>query len=168
MKKASIILIVVSLLGTGIYWASPFFTLFQMKNAAAQRDADALSDFIEFESLRQNIKDQINASMGKEMLKQQDNPFAALGVAFGSMIVQNVVENFITPSAIILMEGSKPTLDIEASIQPTDLEVFENVSFRYKSLNKFEVTIKESDIKFIMKRYNFFSWKVVGITIPLD
>lgn len=172
MKKTSIILIVVSLFGTGIYWGSPFFTLYQMKNAAVARDAEALSDFIDFESLRQNIKEQLNASIAKEMLKQQqdNNPFASLGVAFGSMLINNVVENYITPSAIILMlEGSKPTLTSEeVSIQPTNSEILENVSFHYKSLNKFIVTIKESDINFIMKRNNLFSWKVVGIIIPLD
>jgi hypothetical protein len=49
--------------------ASPYITVYQMKSAAERHDGEALSEHIEFPSVRQSLKDQMNAMLMKEMAK---------------------------------------------------------------------------------------------------
>ena len=70
--------------------ATPYITVYQIKSAAENYDGEALSEYIDFPSVRQSLKDQINVIFAKEMVQDKDikdNPFAALGIAFGAMIV---------------------------------------------------------------------------------
>ena len=161
------------LIVVGYIFAGPYLTVYQMKKAAENHDGGELAEYIDFSSLRQNLKDQLNAIIGKEMIEgAQDNPFSAIGAALGGVMVEKMVDAFVTPSAITkLMEGKKPNGKLSASNAP-DLDSasspFGDVSMSYKSLNKFSITTQNNDeIKFILRRRGI-GWKLTEINLPLS
>lgn len=59
-KNALIWVIALAAVLTASYWYwSPHVTLYEMTNAARERDADALNDHIDYARFRESIKDQL-------------------------------------------------------------------------------------------------------------
>lgn len=170
MKKNHIIILVIALIIlTGLYWLSPFLTIHGIRSATINTDEEKLSEYIEFEILRENLKGQLMASMAKEM-SEDDNPFAALGIALGGTIVDGVINNIVTPSGLIaLMKGQNPydKEDYSQSIASTS-EILKNISFRYKSKDRFIISTPESNVDFILSRRGFFKWKLTAIKMNLS
>ena len=146
MKKIRVGVAVVVILVLAYIFAAPYITIYQMKNAAENHDGEALSEHVDFPVLRQNLKDQMNAMLGKEMAKQAvgGNPFAALGAAFGGMMVEKMVDAYVTPAAITeLMKGEKPDskrIGIK-SMEQASSKLLSNASMSYESFSKFSITI---------------------------
>lgn len=158
--------------------AGPYIVVQQIRFAAEERDGEALSEHVEFPSVRQSIKDQVNAEFAKQMAEDpsmQDNPFAALGAAFAGVMVDKMVDAYITPAGITrLMAGEKPT---QRSVprggeQPgqTERRPLADATMAYESLHKFVVKVKSEEGgegKFILRRQGLVGWKLTEIIIPL-
>ena len=169
MKRSSVGIIVT--LVTGYIFAAPYITVYQMKIAVENHDGEALSEHIDFPSLRQHLKDQLNVQLATEM---EDNPFTAIAVTFGGMLGGKVIDTYVTPAGIMeLMKGESPdTENTGSSIQKdTPLEPLTNVSMSYASFNKFSVTVKKTesgeDVKFNLRRKGI-RWKLTEILLPLE
>lgn len=157
--------------------AAPYITVHQMKSAAEARDGEALSEHIEFPSVRQSLKDQMNAMFAKKLTKDEEmknNPFAALGAMFAGVIVDKMVDAYVTPAGITqLMAGEKPqrgTGQSESGTRTSDRKPLSDASMRYVSLDKFVVKVKGEDnreTKFVLRRRGI-SWKLTDIIIPLE
>lgn len=152
---------------------APYFTVHQIKAAAKNREGEALCEHIDFPSVRQSLKEQMNSMFIKEMSndKMKDNPFAALGVAFAGVMVDKMVEAYVTPAGITqLMVGEKP--QTEGGVEPrssTAKEPLSDATMSYESLNKFVVTVKGNtgeEGKFVLRRRGL-SWKLTEIVMPL-
>lgn len=171
MKK---ILIVVVILALGWFIASPYVVANQMKSAAEDRDGESLSEHIEFPTLRQNFKDQLNVAMAKEMANQaEENPFTALGAAFGSMMVDGMVDAYVTPAGITqMMKGESPKEPGEVATLggESNSNAFEDAELSYEAWDKFTISApnEEGEIsKFVLRRRGI-SWKLTNIIIPID
>jgi hypothetical protein len=173
MSKGKVIIGVVVFLAAAYVAAAPYITVYQMKTAAENRDGEALSEHIDFPSLRQSLKDQINAMFMKEMAKEaKDNPFAALGAAFGGAMIDKTVDAYMTPAGIIeLMQDEKPDPESggEGSSGSSSREPFSNASMSYESLSKFVITVKDDgeEVKFVLRRRGI-GWKLTEIILPLE
>lgn len=155
---------------------SPYITVYQIKSAAERKDGEALSEYVDFVSLRQNFKDQMNAMFMRKMDSQEmkDNPFAMLGVAFVGMMVDRAVETYVTPAGITqLMAGRTPNLDQKGDSEQNLSEVtttpFSDADLSYESFSKFAVTVQRDtdEFKFILRRRGI-GWKITEIILPLD
>jgi hypothetical protein len=157
--------------------AAPYITVQQMKSAAENHDGEALSEYIEFPSVRQSLKDQMNAMFAKKMAedeKMKDNPFAALGAVFAGMMVDKLVDSYVTPAAITqLMAGEKPQPTAgqsEETPNSSSRKPLADASMSYESLDKFVVRVKGNDGgegKFVLRRRGL-SWKLTEIIAPLE
>ena len=173
MGKGKIIAVIGGLFAIYLV-AAPYITVHHIKSAAESHDGEALSEYIEFPSVRQSLKDQMNAMFMKEMAKDgmSDNPFAALGAAFAGVMVDKMVEAYVTPAGITqLMAGAKPNSaqggesDGDSGHKPLS-----DASMSYESLNKFVVKTKGGtgeEGKFVLRRRGI-GWKLTEIIIPLD
>lgn len=168
------VLAVVGVLFAAYVVATPYITVHQMKSAAERRDGDALSEHIEFPSVRQSLKGQMNAMFMKELAKDdiKDNPFAALGAAFAGVMVDKMVEAYITPAGITqLMTGEKPApKESGKSGGSASRKPLSDATMSYESLDKFVVTVKsntDEEGKFVLRRRGI-GWKLTEILIPLD
>lgn len=161
--------------------ASPYITVYQMQKAAEQHDAPALSAYIDFPRVRQSMKDQLNGEVADKLGGDvQDNPFAALGSALAGVVVDKMVDVYVTPSAIEhLMAGEKPksAQGDEGQPVPTNTDThpkekrkpWADASMSYESLNRFAVNVKVeggASSKFVLHREGL-GWKLAEITLPL-
>ena len=158
-------------------YASPYLVLNNIKNAAEQGDADKLSGYIDFPSVKQSMKDQVKAVMVKELAssKEQDG-FEALGTMLGAAMVDPLIDGLVTPDGVALMlQGQKLDFDLNNDT-PEDKPKSKNEDIDYKaaylSFNRFKVQIIDADdpnesIDVIMHR-DWLSWKVTRINFSLD
>lgn len=171
----ALIAVIVVLVG-GYYYASPYLALNTIKKAAQAGDSDTVSKYIDYPSVRQSFKDQMNAMMAKELMNQDTDGFAALGAMLASTMVDKMVDGFVTPEGMTLMLKGKNLKDAEQDYQDTQTaETQEQPKPEYEagytSLNDFEVVIKDQDqskeVKVLMVR-DGLSWKIHKIAVPMD
>ena len=95
--------------------AAPYITVHQIRNAAKRQDGEALSEHIDFPSVRQSFKDQANAAFAKEVLKDKKlrgSPYADIGMAIAGVMVEKLVDAYVTPAGMtLLMSGDFPDLE---------------------------------------------------------
>ncbi|MDI9692372.1 DUF2939 domain-containing protein [Acinetobacter baumannii] len=171
----AIIAAVIVLVG-GYYYASPYLALNSIKSAAQAGDSEKISKYIDYPSVRQSFKDQMNAYMFKEMASKEANGWEALGAMMASTMVDKMIDAFITPEGMTLMLQGK---DLKSTSNSSDehqvSEAKEKTKpeyiSRYTSMNDFEVVVKDQDkdkeVKVMMVR-DGLSWKINKIVVPLE
>ena len=94
--------------------ATPYITIYQMARAFENKDGEAFSEYVDFPSLRQSLKNQMDIIAGKEMAKQENknDPFAVIGITWGSIVIKRVIDVYVTPAGITeLMEEGEITTE---------------------------------------------------------
>ena len=147
----------------------PYLTVAAIKTGIIEKDSEILSDNIDFGDLRQNMKDQLNAIMVESMTDGlEDNPFGVLTVGFGGLMVDRMVDIFVTPAQLArMMAGESATLNEEGDdgdIMKEDL--FKDARYEYDSIDKFSIWVPNDDgdeIRFVIRRKGI-KWKLVNIS----
>ncbi|SCW38633.1 Protein of unknown function [Pseudomonas peli] len=162
----------------GYVIAAPYITVYQIRQAAKASDADALEQHIDFPSVRESLKAQMNAHvMESAKTELADNPFAAFGVAFASALVDRMVTAFVTPAGLAeMMKGKKPAMagsagEEKGSASDThEREPFEGADMGYQGPNRFVVTVTNAKggdpARFILKRSGI-SWQLSDVKLPM-
>ncbi len=118
--------------------ASPYSSLWSMKSAAENKDAETFSSYIDFPKLRENLKAELNAKMLENVAKDdglKDNPFSGLALAAAPMMINNMVDAFVSPQGIEkLFKNATLTeqdLDIKNpadSLKPNNYQKLNNIN----------------------------------------
>lgn len=157
-------------------YASPYLVLNSIKNAAEQGDADKLSGYIDFPSVKQSMKDQVKAAMVEELAaSDEQDGFEALGTMLAAAMIDPIIDGVVTPDGVALMlQGQKLDFDLRGNT-PEDKPKAKNEDIDYKagylSFNRFKVEIIDADdedesLDVIMHR-DGLSWKVTRIAFSL-
>ncbi len=153
--------------------AGPYITVHQIRIGVEKQDLEKLSENIDFPLLRQNLKEQLNALMMKEIVAElEDNPFSALALGLAPKLADGMVESFITPAGLAnLMEGNKPTQgDVSKPLNEPNAsrrQLFENARYAFDSTSKFSVSVIDGngeEVRFVLNR-NGLHWKLSNIVI---
>ncbi|MGP9493581.1 DUF2939 domain-containing protein [Psychrobacter sp. AOP7-B1-24] len=158
-------------------YASPYIALYNIKNAAEQKDADKLSGYIDFPSVKQSIKNQVKAAMVEDIAaSDEQDGFEALGTMLAAAMIDPIVDGVVTPDGVALMlQGQELDFDLdkkktkdEPKIRDTDIDY----QAGYLSFDRFKVQIIDPDdadksLDVIMHR-DGLSWKVTRIAFSLD
>lgn len=170
----SIVALVIAIVG--YLYASPYLVLNSIKTAAQNGESEKVSQYIDYPSVRQSFKDQMNAMMMKEVQKQENNGFAALGAMLASAMVDKMIDAVVTPEGMTLMLQGK---DLKQSVSGNESESAESkqeehqpdYETSYTSFNDFQVVIKDpnksKEVKVLMVR-DGLSWKINKIVVPMD
>lgn len=157
-------------------YASPYIAINSIKNAAQAGDSGKLSKYIDYPSVRQSFKDQMNAMMVKEMANQENNEWAALGAMLASTMVDKMIDGIVTPEGMALMLQGKNLKDgLPQSTHTSQSETKEvfgaDYTRRYTGFNNFEIMIKDKEraqsVKIHMVR-DGLRWKISKIAMPLE
>lgn len=177
-KKVKLSLIGLIVLGITIsFYFTPHIAVYNMKKAAENKDAKALSDYVDYQSLRESLKANFHASMSNEVVNSNDvNPFAAFGAVLTSTLINRMVDAFVTPESLaMMMKGDKPNLNKDSITRKEKLssdDSNKDISKLYEGLNNFVVKVKEKEsseepVEFIFKRHGLISWKLSELRLPL-
>lgn len=153
-------------------FGSPYWELHRMRSAIESRDADAVSEHVDFPALRESIKGQMMAMIGNEMAKEEasNNPFASLGQAMAVAMLNPMIEAAVSPAGVIaMMESGKTGLPKRGNAASSGPRLSEKVDYSvsYRSWDKIAVSKKGNDAgSFIFKRYGIWNWKLSAIELP--
>ena len=187
MKKQRMIVLVLAVAvigGLGVYsYVSPDIWLLEVKKAAEEGDKERLRDLIDFDSVKTGLKEDIKTQLAVSMVAEiKESPFAALGVAMVSMIVDPMVDMIVSPSGMTaLIEGqvqvpTKPKAVPPASSSPENKTVRDGQIIKrgYDNFSRYRIRIQalnlqsKESIVLTLKRDGLFNWKLIRISLPSE
>ena len=114
-------LAVVALVATS--YASPYWTLREMRNAIAEKDADAFSSHVDFPALRESVRAQVMIAMQARLgtPEMKSNALAGLGMLLGMALINQVIDTIVTPAGVmtLMAEGTAKPLDLIPGRSPS-------------------------------------------------
>lgn len=111
LKPLLIVVLAVAIIAAiGYAYASPYVALGRLKSAIDARDAQAISEYVDFPSLRISLKQQVTDELMRRIdAVKKSNPFAVIGALIGSALIGPLVDAYATPEGVAaLMSGLPP------------------------------------------------------------
>ncbi|WP_175955465.1 DUF2939 domain-containing protein [Burkholderia sp. BCC0405] len=111
LKPLLIVVLAVAIIAAiGYGYASPYVALGRLKSAIDARDAQAISEYVDFPSLRISLKQQVTEELMRRIdAVKKNNPFAVIGALIGSALIGPLVDAYATPEGVAaLMSGWPP------------------------------------------------------------
>ncbi|HMK36712.1 MAG TPA: DUF2939 domain-containing protein [Desulfomonilaceae bacterium] len=179
------IIVLLSAVAAGLY-SLPYVTLYQIKSAIEQNDAAKLAEYIDFTSVRQNLKDQLKTFLATRMdvIQKGAQILELLGSDVMSRLadtmVDKIVDSIVTPAGLDELmrgkiifgqlsrgekkQGTGQTAD--AGAPPP------KIALKYESSTKFVAEIEDRNdaakkVRLILTRKGL-DWKLTAIKLPLD
>jgi Protein of unknown function (DUF2939) len=104
-------------------YASPYWTLRQMRNAILEKDADAFSSRVDFPALRESVRAQVMIAMQARLgtPDMKGNALAGFGMLLGMALVNQVIDTMVTPAGVmtLMAEGTSRPLDLVPGRAPS-------------------------------------------------
>lgn len=168
-KWAGLAVVIIIVLGIVWYFASPWYTLKEMRSAAEANDAAALSSYIDYPSLREDLKSDFMAQMMSEAAKDESG-FGALGVAIGSALIGPAIDGMVSPAGVRAMMMSKQNKDSarSANTPAAPVTVQSDPVIDRRSFSEFVVRSKsDPDGGMVFIRHGL-GWKLSGVDLPQE
>ena len=152
-------------------FASPWWSLHRLRDAVARHDADAVSAQVDFPALRASVKDQLQASIGRDVASADGgNPFAEIGRKFAMAVANPLIDAAVSPEGVAAMvEHGKisiakpaPASDAPGTEPPQEKPRY---AVHYRGWDRFAVTARDGG-SFIFRRAGLWSWKLAGVDFP--
>ncbi len=151
---------------------SPYVALHGMKTAVQEKDADALSDYVDFPALRENVKGQLLAHMSNEMdsPEMKSNPFANMGKALGMAMVGTMVDKLVSPAGVVALLRGNDARATGKTIDEYDhtTEKAPDYTLNYKGWSRVTVRLRGGSQAGVMtmKRDGLWGWKMTAFDLP--
>lgn len=160
MKRLLIALALIVAAGAGgWYWASPWWTLQSMKDAAEARDVDTLSRHVDYPVLRENLKRRLRERMESGV---QDR--GVLGSLVAGGIAGQLVDIAVTPEGMRVIFAAAP-LAAEPDRGRVNLKASDMV-VRRDGLDRFRMVRKDGKPGALIFRLKGASWLLSDIELP--
>jgi len=171
MKTRTVLLTLAGIALLGFY-ATPYLTVQQMRNAAAARDAERLAGYVDFPALRESLKSGVQARLaGQERNERgEPTPASAMGAAVAGALLGPLVDSLITPEALgRLLQGQRPASALLPghNAEPEALET----QMGYESPGRFVFSVKkqgddEEPVDLVLRRDGVLGWKLAELRLP--
>lgn len=177
------------------YFGSAYWAVYSIKEAVADRNQEVINSYIDFGSLRTNLKNQLTNQVEMKFAEKTQKPLNKVLQALSYTVVDNLVDQYVTPqgvselfSGVNKIKGTKKqleqgnqakqsnpiqeTVSKEQQVQNSEQKVEWSLNYG-DNPNQFFAVItplqKQKDkIVVSMIREGFFGWKVNNILLPLN
>lgn len=164
--------VVVALLGLAGYVATgPYRTLSGLQTAIARGDAAALSQYVDFPALRQNLKDQLNARANNGVNSTFQNGIASRIVGgIAASIIDGTVNSLVTPVGLnrLLMGAAFVSSTFSDNGGQSLQNRIANGQRSFESLSTFTLAFSSaagSDLVIVLTRSGL-DWQLTNVRIP--
>lgn len=190
-----IALIVAVLAFVGCWFASPYWVCSSLVKAVEDKNVNELSRYVDFPTLRVNIKAQLNNKIKVQLEEKEKKPLAILGAAFTAPLVDALVDELVSPEGIsAVLDGESSFSDLKSALRSPTSKVAkgntkvesaqqegnqkkkESRKLQWKSgyganFDEFNITLMrqgkpEAPVTVSMVRDGFFSWTVNNVLLP--
>jgi hypothetical protein len=166
MKKIVGVLVALCL-AVGVWWyASPLWTLHEMRQAAKAGDAQKLSEYVDYPALRENLKSEFRRGMTNEMAKHADDGFAMFGSALALAVVNPVIDAMVTPEGVQAMFDQRKQLDRVAPAKAKMPAAPQDPIVDREGFSEFVVRDKDPTKGSLVFKRSGLGWKLSGIAMP--
>lgn len=165
MKKTSLAIGAAILAAAAYTAAGPYLTLSGLRTAIETNDQAKLQAHIDFQLLKQNIKDQINAQAMQPVIEDPGNPFAALAAGIVTGMTDKLIDAMITPAGITAALSDK---GFDGSVFDKKHKLFSATTITYDSIDTASIWIASDNAeptRLVLTR-DGFNWKLTNITGP--
>lgn len=173
MMRVLLVLGVVIAAGLGWYEFSPLYTLNEMRKAADEGNGAKLSNHVDFQALKRDLKGDLRRAILIEAGRQgaEHDPWIKFGGDLAVAFAGPGVDMLVTPEAVQAMfdarkaaataapEPGSPTRPIPVSI-PKQGAVIERTG-----LSEFKVRSPGKEGAAVFRRYGL-GWKLAGVDMP--
>lgn len=187
MRKIAITMICVLFGGVAAYiYATPYITAYEMNLAIEDGDVDEFVKYVDFPSVRQNMKNQVEFAMDQLEENSENNssliaPLAALGTKISSSIDSSIankaIDFFITPEKLaFLLSRKNAAQKSESNSQEKEADEEggdtsdDDVSLSYESFDRFVITLSGDNfgagLRIVLTRKEIVDWKVSEVILP--
>lgn len=157
MKKWLTILALLAVaLGAGWYFGSPWWTLYQIKQAAEARDVRALGGFVDYPAVRADVKDQLKSRIGPGRVESARD----FGDFLTSTMAQGVTEAVVRPEGLTAVFAAGKLVKSPFAMRAEEMEM------RREGLDQFSLVQKDGKGGALVFRRYGLGWKLAGVRIP--
>lgn len=180
MKKSLIVGVAVGAVALFVLaWAAaPVLAAQALIRAAKAGDEEKIEKLVDFPSLRDSLKSELNAELMARMSRDArvtDSGLGGLGMMLAPMILSGAVDTLVTPEVVAHMvttaEAPDPTRrpPPEPAGDEADGDDIHQ-AWGYRSLDAFAVTLTDRDqpddrLALIMERRGVFDWKLAAVDL---
>jgi hypothetical protein len=161
MRKILVGVVVFAALVVGWWYASPIWTLRAIRDAAKQRDAAKVSEYVDYPALREDLKTDIRADMEAGI----PHPFP-LGRGFGIPIAMAVVNSLVDEA--VSPQGVETMLDGEKFVKSVPVSAGDDPVVERDGFNTFRVHGKTHMNGALVFHRHGLGWKLAGVDLPAD
>lgn len=182
--------LVLALFAAALYFG-PHWTIYRMRTAIEQKDARALSSYVDFPSLRESLKVQMLVMFDRATGGAKDTPFGALGKALVVGVTNTMVDALVTPAGVLAMmeegkvrpptrppmtpDGGAPTQSQngrqpapEAPLTHESSGQAPNYKLEYVDFSTVRIrAADDSSGAFVLHRRNLFQWRLAEVELPM-
>lgn len=175
---------IVAVVGVAAYWYwSPYLALRQLRNAAVAADAGRFNEHVDFPKLRESLKGQFSARIGKEMGNRpaSGDELERAGNAFGSMLAlalaDKMIDAAVRPETIMFamregkfkvehtgpQEGERQDGTRKQVAWSAERRGVDQVLFHVEAMGS---EAGKEKMALVMQREGFANWKLTDIRLP--
>jgi len=172
MNKIRMSVVVGGIIVFAYLFATPYMAMSSLGKAIVRQDATAISKYVNFEVLRENLTNQlksqiaetVNQDSGDEALNQMTTFFTAIAVGAA-------IDNLVTPSGFAVIFHKVLGQKNNSSDGESNLEtILDQIQMNFETMDRVSFSAplpQEGEVQLIMEREGL-SWKLVNIIIPFD
>ena len=180
MKKSLIVGVAVGALALFVIaWAAaPVLAARALIRAAKAGDERRIERLVDFPSLRESVKSELNAELMARMSQDPrvaDSGLGGLGMMLAPMILAGAVDAVVTPEVVAHMVTTAEAPDPTRRPPPEpagDEHDGDDIhqSWGYRGLDEFAVTLTDRDqpddhLALILERRGMFDWKLAAVDL---
>ena len=176
-----VLLVVVSFLL--LYLSTPIISLVSLRGALMEEDAARLTQYVNFYSVRESLKTQINGVVLKKLgQKENTNLVSMIGMAVAGPMVDQLVGEYVTPERIFeLIDTGKPSLSaLGESVGSTERDYTDPrsskrfwsalIGVQWLNIGKIQLAFsghkKQQATVFLIFEMHGLHWQLVEIKLP--
>ena len=154
--------VAVAIVASGLAWeiASPWWTLKNMRDAAAAQDSERLASYVDFPRVRDDLREQLIDAANRRV------PARAFEAILGKRRVDRIIDPVI--DAVVSPQSLKVALDMAPNAEEPKSDAKRACGMKREGLGHFRVRCARlpngpGDLEFERR---WFGWKLVGIDLP--
>lgn len=160
MKRLWLAVTALLIIGAGTwYWASPWWTLSSMQEAAQARDVGTLSRYVDFDAVRQSLKRQF-----REQGQEGEGSKSVLGSLVRGGVAERLVDLAVTPDAMRLIFAAAPLAEDNPS-GPIRLKA-SDMRIRRSGLTSFRMERRDGKPGALIFRLRGAGWMLTDVELP--
>ena len=172
MKKVFISIIIFPSLGIIAYLFSALYSTHQIHKGIYYNDKALLREYIEWEQLKENLKNYLNINLLKETQKDEDfKNLGGLGVlitGFVSKIVDSILDTYVNSEGLsMLLQENQMAKKLPKPDFNTLLGGIKIMEFKNHSSFKIKHKVDKQEISLLFQRKGI-DWKITQMELPED